>query len=199
MQIGLELTKIAADIATLTGVGAQVGTPLKIVASGVSAAMPIARSLKQAGRDRASKAGAWGITKAVFNADKSTEKKREQRGRDADLIIDLIRNLPKLYEPAPASASAAPAPATASAAPATSGQAPATAAQPPASATPVPAPAPTPIRVAAAMPTDPVLLARYEHVRSYVEAAGLSLPALKKFENALEFRKMLTDAMAQRE
>ncbi|KRF43937.1 hypothetical protein [Paenibacillus sp. Soil787] len=59
LQIGLELTKIAADIATLTGGGAQVGTPLKIIASGVSAAMPLlARSLKQAGRDRASKAGA---------------------------------------------------------------------------------------------------------------------------------------------
>lgn len=203
MQIGLELTKIAADIAMLTGVGAQVGTPLKIVASGVSAAMPIARSLKQAGRDRASKAGACGITKAVFNADKSTEKKREQRGRDADLIIELIRNLPKLSaaaSAATASATAAPAPASAPA-PAASGQAPATTAQASTVATPAPAatPVPTHIPVAVAMPTDPALLARYEHVRSYVEAAGVSLPALKNFENKDELRGMLTKAMAQRE
>ncbi|KRE67855.1 hypothetical protein [Paenibacillus sp. Soil750] len=94
IQIGLELTKIAADIATLTGVGAQVGMPLKIVASGIGAAMPIARSLKQAGRDRASKAGAWGITKAVFNADKSTEKKLEKRAHDTDLIFDMFDKLP---------------------------------------------------------------------------------------------------------
>jgi hypothetical protein len=190
LQIGLELTKIAADIATLTGVGAQVGTPLKIVASGVSAAMPIARNLKQAGRDRASKAGAWGITKAVFDADKSTEKKQEQRGRDADLILDLIRNLPTLHGPAlaPASAATAPVPATAAPtpAPATPGQAPATAAQPPASAIPVPA--------------STAILARYEHVRSYVEAAGVSLPALKTFENdRTKLRKSLIEAMAQRE
>ncbi|CAN7731667.1 hypothetical protein LJR153_006217 [Paenibacillus sp. LjRoot153] len=97
IQIGLELTKIAADIATLTGVGAQVGTPLKIVATGIGAAMPIARSLKQAGRDRASKAGAWGITKAVFNADKSTEKKKEKRAHDTDLIFDMFDKLP-LYD-----------------------------------------------------------------------------------------------------
>ncbi|MDQ0872961.1 hypothetical protein QFZ77_001620 [Paenibacillus sp. V4I3] len=196
LQIGLELTKIAADIATLTGVGAQVGTPLKIVASGVSAAMPIARNLKQAGRDRASKAGAWGITKAVFDANKSTDKKREQRGRDADLILNLIRNLPKLYEPAPAPATAAPTP-TSAPAPATSGQAPAATTQPPASAATVPAPIAIPVAVA--MPTDPVVLARYEHVRSYVEAAGVSLPALKNFENKDELRGMLTKAMAQRE
>jgi hypothetical protein len=98
IQIGLELTKIAADIATLTGVGAQVGTPLKIVATGIGAAMPIARSLKQAGRDRASKAGAWGITKAVFNADKSTEKKLEKRAHDTDLIFDMFSKLPVYVE-----------------------------------------------------------------------------------------------------
>ncbi|NQX62830.1 hypothetical protein [Paenibacillus qinlingensis] len=98
IQIGLELVKIAGDIATLTGVGAQVGTPLKIVASGIGAAMPIARTLKQAGRDRASKAGAWGITKAVFNADKSTEKKLEKRAHDTDLIFDMFSKLPVYVE-----------------------------------------------------------------------------------------------------
>ncbi|RTE02440.1 hypothetical protein [Paenibacillus whitsoniae] len=98
VQIGLELTKIAGDIATLTGVGAQVGTPLKIVAAGVGAAMPVVRSLKQAGRDRAAKAGAWGITKMVFNADKSTEKKLAKRSQDSDLIIDMVSKLPAFDE-----------------------------------------------------------------------------------------------------
>ncbi|MFC5449770.1 hypothetical protein [Paenibacillus aestuarii] len=98
MQIGIELTKIAGDIATLTGVGAQVGTPLKIVASGVGAAMPLARSLKQAGRDRAAKAGSWGITKAIFNADKSTDKKLERRSRDSAMIIDMLQKLPAFDE-----------------------------------------------------------------------------------------------------
>lgn len=102
IQIGLELTKIAGDIATLTGVGAQVGTPLKIVAAGVGAAMPVVRSLKQAGRDRAAKAGAWGITKAVFNADKSTEKKLERRSKDTDLIFDMFQKLPPYDEAVPA-------------------------------------------------------------------------------------------------
>jgi hypothetical protein len=96
LQIGIELTKIAGDIATLTGVGAQVGTPLKIVAAGVGASMPLVRSLKQAGRDRAAKAGAWGITKAVFNADKSSANKSAKRSNHADLMIDMIDKLPQL-------------------------------------------------------------------------------------------------------
>ncbi|UJF34109.1 hypothetical protein [Paenibacillus hexagrammi] len=96
LQIGIELTKIAGDVATLTGVGAQVGTPLKIVAAGVGAAMPAVRTLKQMGRDRAAKPGAWGLTKAVFNAEKSTEKKNEKRGADAQQLMDMIRALPQL-------------------------------------------------------------------------------------------------------
>ncbi|WP_135554685.1 hypothetical protein [Paenibacillus cymbidii] len=96
LQIGIELTKIAGDIATLTGVGAQVGTPLKIVAAGAGAAMPLVRSLKQAGRDRAAKQGAWKITKAIFNAEKSTEKKQEKRSTHADLMLDMIGKLPVL-------------------------------------------------------------------------------------------------------
>ncbi|NOV01553.1 hypothetical protein [Paenibacillus planticolens] len=214
LQIGIELTKIAGDIATLTGVGAQVGTPLKIVASGVGAAMPVVRSLKQAGRDRAAKAGAWGITKAVFNADKSTEKKQEQRSKDADLIIHMIRSLPVLTAsaapaPAPAtvaaptSAASAPAPATGTA-PTTAAPAPAPAiATAPTTAAPVPATpttaAPTAAAPAPATP-DPAVLARYTQVRSYVEAAGVSLPALEKFkDDPVKLRSKLVEAMGQRE
>ncbi|WP_164821680.1 eCIS core domain-containing protein, partial [Paenibacillus koleovorans] len=97
VQIGVELTKIAGDIATLTGVGAQVGMPLKLVAAGVGGAMPIARKLKQSGRDRAAKPEAWGITKAVFNAEKSTTQKNLRRSMDAKLILDMVKRLPE-YE-----------------------------------------------------------------------------------------------------
>lgn len=146
IQIGLELTKIAADIATLTGVGAQVGTPLKIVATGIGAAMPIARSLKQAGRDRASKAGAWGITKAVFNADKSTEKKLEKRAHDTDLIFDMFAKLPVWNE------------------------------------------------------TDASVVSRYKQVESFVEAAGISIHALYKFENdPAKLKGAIVEAMGKRE
>jgi hypothetical protein len=190
LQIGLELTKIAADIAILTGVGAQVGTPLKIVASGVGAAMPIARSLKQAGRDRAAKDGAWGITKAVFDADKSTEKKLERRGRDADLILDLIRNLPKIYDPAPA---AAPTPVTVAP---TTGSAPASAS----ATTPAPAPAPVARPFTGGGHTDSEVITRYKQVCSFIEATGVNWPTLKALENdTVKLRKGLIDAMGQRE
>ncbi|MBP1966263.1 hypothetical protein [Paenibacillus aceris] len=210
LQIGIELTKIAGDIATLTGVGAQVGTPLKIVASGVGAAMPVVRSLKQAGRDRAAKAGAWGITKAVFNADKSTEKKQERRAKDADLIIHMIQSLPGLT-PAAATPTVAPAPAPAAPAPvpAATAMAPTTAAPAPAAATAPTTAAPAPATPSAAAPTaavpapatpDPAVLARYSQVKSYVEAAGVSLPALEKFKDDRDkLRSKLIEAMGQRE
>ncbi|NOU76927.1 hypothetical protein GC098_37150 [Paenibacillus sp. LMG 31458] len=183
LQIGLELTKIAADIATLTGVGAQVGTPLKIVASGVGAAMPIVRSLKQAGRDRAAKDGAWGITKAVFDANKSTEKKRERRSRDADLILDLIRSLPEIYDPVPAAAPATAAPAAGSA---------------PAAATP--APAPVARSFTGGGHTDSEVITRYKQVCSFIEAAGVNWPTLKGLENDPDkLREGLITAMGQRE
>lgn len=189
LQIGLELTKIAADIATLTGVGAQVGTPLKIVASGVGAAMPIVRSLKQAGRDRAAKDGAWGITKAVFDANKSTEKKLERRGRDADLILDLIRNLPKIYDPAPAAAP--PSPATA---------VPVTGSAPASASAATPPPTPVARSFTGGGHTDQDVVTRYKQVCSFIEAAGVNWPTLKGLESdSVKLRKGLIDAMGQRE
>lgn len=94
LTIGIELVKIAGDIATLTGVGAQVGTPLKLVATGVGVALPIARAAKQSGRDRAANPDSWKLTKMVFNAEKSTAKKEERRSKDADLLIDMFVQLP---------------------------------------------------------------------------------------------------------
>jgi hypothetical protein len=146
LQIGIELTKIAGDIATLTGVGAQVGTPLKIVATGVSFAMPVARGIKQMGRDRAAKAGAWGITKAIFNGDKSTDKKKEKRNKDADLIMDMFSSLPALDT------------------------------------------------------ANPSVVAQYKHVKSFVEATGMSMFYLEKFKTEPDkLKEKMIEAMIKRE
>ncbi|WP_409344359.1 hypothetical protein [Paenibacillus sp. MBLB4367] len=95
MQIGFEMVNIAGEIATLSGVGAKVGLPLKAVAAGAGVSMSIARKVKQLGRDRAAKPGAWSVTKAVFNAEKSSEKKHAKRAQDADVIMNMIAELPE--------------------------------------------------------------------------------------------------------
>ncbi len=95
IQVGLEMTNIAGEIATLSGVGAQVGIPLKAAASGVGVSMSIARKVKQYGRDRASQQGAWGITKSIFNAEKSSDKKQAKRIEHANMILEMIEQLPE--------------------------------------------------------------------------------------------------------
>lgn len=98
MQVGLEMVNIAGEIATLSGVGAKVGVPLKAVAAGAGVSMSIARKIKQFGRDRAAKPGAWRATKAVFDAEKSSAKKLEKRTKHSNLILEMIANLPE-YRP----------------------------------------------------------------------------------------------------
>lgn len=98
IEIGLEMTNIAGDIATLTGVGAQVGIPLKAAAGGAGATMKVARTVKQMGRDRAAKPGAWSVTKAVFNADKSSSAKLAKRIQHSNLILEMVAALPE-YRP----------------------------------------------------------------------------------------------------
>jgi hypothetical protein len=97
IQIGLEMMNIAGDIATLSGAGATVGIPLKAVASGVGASMSIFRRIKQAGRDRAAKAekeGKSSVFRTIFNAEKSTENKQAKRIRQANMILEMIAELP---------------------------------------------------------------------------------------------------------
>ena len=53
MKIGVELVKIAGDIAMLSGVGAVAGVPLKILAAGFEVGTGLFRSIKQYGRNRA--------------------------------------------------------------------------------------------------------------------------------------------------
>ena len=95
IQVGLEMVNIAGDIATLSGVGAQVGVPLKAVAAGASVTMSVARTVKQAGRDRAAKPTAWKLTKMVFDGNKSTTAKTAKREKDATLILQMIADLPE--------------------------------------------------------------------------------------------------------
>jgi hypothetical protein len=98
IQIGLEMTNIAGDIATLSGAGAQVGVPLKAVAAGVGVTMSLGRKAKQLGRDRAARPDAWKLTKMVFNAEKSSTLKHEKRVEQSNLILEMISNLPE-YKP----------------------------------------------------------------------------------------------------
>ncbi|MCR8634370.1 hypothetical protein [Paenibacillus radicis (ex Xue et al. 2023)] len=98
IQIGLEMTNIAGDIATLSGAGAQVGVPLKAVAAGVGVTMSLGRKAKQIGRDRAAKPDAWKLTKMVFNAEKSSTVKHAKRVEQSNLILDMIAKLPE-YKP----------------------------------------------------------------------------------------------------
>ncbi|WP_298855427.1 hypothetical protein [uncultured Ruegeria sp.] len=89
-NLGLDLTSIAGDIATLTGVGAGAGGGLKIAAGAGKAAMVVTRHLKQFGRNKAATNARWA---RVFNADKSSEKKLEQRRHIADLLFAQIGRL----------------------------------------------------------------------------------------------------------
>ncbi|MCU6792685.1 hypothetical protein OB236_11195 [Paenibacillus sp. WQ 127069] len=101
LQIGLEMTNIAGDIATLSGVGSQVGVPLKAVAAGAGITMSLGRKAKQIGRDRAAKPGAWKLTKMVFNEGKSSTLKHQKRVEQTNLILEMITNLPE-YKPSDA-------------------------------------------------------------------------------------------------
>ncbi|NHN30516.1 hypothetical protein [Paenibacillus agricola] len=98
IQIGLEMTNIAGDIATLSGVGAQAGVPLKAVAAGAGITMSLGRKAKQFGRDRAAKPGAWKLTKMVFNEGKSSTLKHQKRVEQTNIILEMITNLPE-YKP----------------------------------------------------------------------------------------------------
>ena len=86
----LDLTSIAGDLATLSGLGAGVGAGLKIGAGATRGAMVAARHLKQFGRNRAEKQGAWDVTRKVFDARKSSGGKTAARRRIADLVFDQL-------------------------------------------------------------------------------------------------------------
>lgn len=95
IQIGLEMANIAGEIATLSGVGAQAGIPLKAAASGVGASMSIFRKVKQYGRDKAAQSASDSLSRKIFNADKSSDKKHAMRIDQSNMILDMIAELPE--------------------------------------------------------------------------------------------------------
>ena len=94
-KIGLSLTKIAGDVATLAlGPGAPAGIALKAAASGVELGSAGFSTLRQAGRNKAQKykeqrsgTGSKTLTEKVFNADKSDDSKNKKRLRNAQYIM----------------------------------------------------------------------------------------------------------------
>jgi hypothetical protein len=84
------ILSISGDIATLSGVGAHAGVGLKAASAATELGAVGLRKAKQYGRDRASKEGAWNITKKVFNAEKNSKAKLAQRERFADMIYDKV-------------------------------------------------------------------------------------------------------------
>ncbi|MCI3924672.1 hypothetical protein MO973_31100 [Paenibacillus sp. TRM 82003] len=97
IQVGLEMVNIAGDIATLSGVGAEAGMPLKAVAAGASVTMSVARMAKQFGRDRAAKSSNR-VLNTIFDKSKSSDEKKKKRGNDAKVILQMIADLPD-FEP----------------------------------------------------------------------------------------------------
>jgi len=92
--IGQQLLSIAGDIATLTGTGATAGAVLKGVASGAGVARTASNWLKQKGRNYAAQ-HPNGYLARIFDANKSDANKKKQRVKDANLILQMIANLPE--------------------------------------------------------------------------------------------------------
>lgn len=97
IHLGTELTKIAAEIATLSGAGAHAGIALKASAAGVDVSLPFFRALKQYGRKKAAKNQAkgkqGGLSQSLFNADKSDMAKLSERKRHTLTIFKMVNNL----------------------------------------------------------------------------------------------------------
>ncbi|MEN9936404.1 MAG: hypothetical protein RLZZ387_2983 [Chloroflexota bacterium] len=87
VDIGVEVVKIAGDIATLSGVGAVAGMPLKFIASGVN----LGRS--------AYKKGMQLYYDKTNDAENSTQAKNARRVGHARTILEMARDLPNLSTP----------------------------------------------------------------------------------------------------
>ncbi|MBD2846514.1 hypothetical protein IDH44_15035 [Paenibacillus sp. IB182496] len=94
IEAGLEMATIAGDIATLSGAASAVGVSLKAAAGGAKVGMGLFRRMKQFGRDKAAKQDSSRVWSAVFNAEKSSDKKHNRRSRDAELILNMVSKLP---------------------------------------------------------------------------------------------------------
>ncbi len=102
LKISLDMTKMAGDIATLGGVSAPVGIGIKSAASAVDLGASIFRRVKQAGRNKAERAGPESRWAKVFNAQKSTKAKEAEYNRQIDWLFDKILKAEQQYEAAQA-------------------------------------------------------------------------------------------------
>ncbi len=93
LHISTALANIGGDIATLTGYGASAGIALKAAASATELGAKGLRTVKQFGRDRASKEGAWDVTQKVFDKEKNSKAKQQNRERFANMIYDMVITL----------------------------------------------------------------------------------------------------------
>lgn len=112
VHIASNALKIAGSItALLAGPGAPAGIGLKAAAAGIDVSLPVLRSLKQWGRNKAAHMRAQGKSgttskffNKIFNADKSTAAKLAHRKKQAVMILlliaDLNRHIPVGKDPA---------------------------------------------------------------------------------------------------
>ncbi len=94
VHIGAEFTKIAGEIAILTGVGALGGVITKGAATAVDSSLPAVRAAKQAGRDRAArKIVKEKMKKSKFDHTRSTAAKADFRLKQVQNMIRMIVDL----------------------------------------------------------------------------------------------------------
>lgn len=107
LKIGVAMTKIAGDAATLGGASAPVGIGLKVGAVAVDIGAGIFRKFKQWARDKVAESegaklpGAKkGFLAKVFNTEKSTANKTVEYTRIIDNVLDMIiKAEPKVAPP----------------------------------------------------------------------------------------------------
>jgi hypothetical protein len=98
LKIGVAMTKVAGDIATLGGASAPVGMGLKAGAALIDGGCTIFRTIKQAGRDKAAKAAPGSRWSSVFNAEKSTGSKLAEYNKQVDRIFAQVVATSKLSD-----------------------------------------------------------------------------------------------------
>ncbi len=98
IHIAANATKIAGNIATLSGAGAIAGITLQASAAGVETSLPFFRALKQYGRNIAANnkaKGESGISNWIFDSDKSTKAKLDARKKNVVTIFNMVNSLNK--------------------------------------------------------------------------------------------------------
>jgi len=93
LKIGVAMTKIAGDVATLGGASAPVGVGLKAGAALLDVGCTGFRLFKQWARNKAASSDSDSFSRKVFNTNKTSEKKLAGYNRDVDRIFDMVVKL----------------------------------------------------------------------------------------------------------